>query len=397
MILLLLFYLLVPAAVIRLCRKAAFLNRIGPILLLYIIGIIVGNFPFLPAGAHGLQELLTSAIIPIAIPMMLFNSDFRKFSVRKSLSALLCGIVAVTITVILGYLVFREHLGGEGYKIGGMLTGVYTGGTPNLAALKLVLGVKDETYILLNTYDMMVSFLYLVFLMTAGIRLFRRLLPGTSEAGEAAATGPEASLQPSEHAPDGYTDIFTKKSMLQIFRAFLLSVLILAVSALIAIAASGRADAGLGAVMEWKYFMALLILSLTTLGIAASFIPGVRKLDKSYDAGMYLVYIFSVTVASMADLSHLDFGAGIYMLLYIAFVIFLSLAVQTLFSRLFRIDGDTMVISSVALINSPPMVPMMAAAMKNRNVIITGLSIGIIGYAVGNYLGFAIAELLSTL
>ena len=59
MILLLLFYLLVPAAVIRLFRKAAFLNRIGPILLLYIIGIIVGYFHFLPAGANGLQELLT--------------------------------------------------------------------------------------------------------------------------------------------------------------------------------------------------------------------------------------------------------------------------------------------------------------------------------------------------
>ena len=143
--------------------------------------------------------------------------------------------------------------------------------------------------------------------------------------------------------------------------------------------------------------MAILILSLTTLGILASFIPKVRSLEKSYDAGMYLVYIFSVVVASMADLSNLNLRGGLYTLLYIAFVIFVSLAIQTILARIFRIDGDTMVISSVSLINSPPMVPMIAAAMKNRDVIITGLSVGIIGYAIGNYLGFAIAELLSIL
>lgn len=40
---------------------------------------------------------------------------------------------------------------------------------------------------------------------------------------------------------------------------------------------------------------------------------------------------------------------------------------------------------------------MMAAAMKNRHVIVAGLSIGIIGYAVGNYLGVIIARLLALL
>ena len=42
-------------------------------------------------------------------------------------------------------------------------------------------------------------------------------------------------------------------------------------------------------------------------------------------------------------------------------------------------------------------VKMMAAAMKNRRVLVTGLTLGIIGYAVGNYLGFLISELLKLL
>jgi uncharacterized membrane protein len=40
---------------------------------------------------------------------------------------------------------------------------------------------------------------------------------------------------------------------------------------------------------------------------------------------------------------------------------------------------------------------MMAAAMKNKNVLVPGLSIGIVGYAAGNYLGFLLSEFLKLL
>ena len=56
-----------------------------------------------------------------------------------------------------------------------------------------------------------------------------------------------------------------------------------------------------------------------------------------------------------------------------------------------------MVASSVAFINSPPFVPMMVVAMKNKSVLIVGLGAGIIGYAAGNYFGVVMAKLLSLL
>ena len=141
--------------------------------------------------------------------------------------------------------------------------------------------------------------------------------------------------------------------------------------------------------------MVVVILSITSLGIAASFVKRVREIKTSYDAGMYLVYIFSMVVASMADLSKLNLSGGVYLLLYITFAIFISLAIQLLLSRLFKLDADTVLISSVSLINSPPFVPLVAAAMKNKNVIITGLTVGLVGYAIGNYLGYIISLILS--
>ena len=136
--------------------------------------------------------------------------------------------------------------------------------------------------------------------------------------------------------------------------------------------------------------MLVLILTMTTLSIAASFLPFVRKMEKSYDAGMYLVLIFSLVVASMVDVTAIDYRAGANIIAYIAFVIFCSLVLSIILSKIFKVDSDTMVITSVALINSP----LFAESMKNKKVIITGITVGVIGYAVGNYLGIIVSQLL---
>ena len=96
----------------------------------------------------------------------------------------------------------------------------------------------------------------------------------------------------------------------------------------------------------------------------------------------------------MADLSKLNLAAGMELLGYLLVAVFGSLLLQIIFAKIFRIDSDMMVIASVTYINSPPFVPMMAAAMKNKDVLIPGLTIGVIGYAVGNYLGFLMSQLL---
>ena len=114
----------------------------------------------------------------------------------------------------------------------------------------------------------------------------------------------------------------------------------------------------------------------------------------SYDAGMYLIYIFSIVVASMADITKLNLTGGFVVLLYVIFIIFGSLALQLIMARFLKLDADTVVIASVALINSAPFVPMVATAMKNKSVIIPGITIGIIGYAIGNYVGYLISKFL---
>ncbi|MBQ3207220.1 MAG: DUF819 family protein [Bacteroidales bacterium] len=381
-ILLCLIFCLAPAGVLWICRKVTLLGKIGPVLLLYILGVILGNIGIRPEGMGTIQDVLSSAMVPLAIPMMLFGCTFRLRETRQQLKALLTGITAVAFAVVIGYLIFGRNIE-EGTKIGGMLTGVYTGGTINLAALKTMLGVRNETYILLNSYDMLVSFLYLTFLLTIGVRLFRKFLPfkGDYEISETA----ESELNAESGQEGDYRKIFTREGLKNAGKLLGVTLGICAVSG------------GVALLCPESAFMVVFILMLTTLGIGCSFIKPIHNLPHSYDIGMYFIYIFCIVVASMADLTSLDLAGGLNLMGYLLFAVFGSLCIQALLARIFKIDADTMIIASVTFINSPPFVPMMAAAMKNRNVLVTGLTLGIIGYAVGNYLGFLMSEFLKLL
>ena len=376
-------FCIIPAGVLWLCRRFTWLGKIGPVLILYFIGIIIGNIGLMPEQMPAVQEILSNAMIPLAIPLMLYGCTFKMSGARSQILALITGLISVTLAVVIGYMIFGKSLP-EGAKIGGMLTGVYTGGTINLAALKTMLGVKDETYILINSYDILVSFLYLSFLLTIGIKLFRKFLPNTldtfTDKDEAAI---QKEMQKEEKKP--HRGFLTRIGVAYIAKLMGLTILIVGISA------------GIALLLPESMFMTIFILMLTTLGIGCSFIKKIHKMKYSYDIGMYFIYIFCIVVASMADLSELNLIGGMELLGYLLVAVFGSLLLQVIFAKIFRIDSDMMVIASVTYINSPPFVPMMAAAMKNKDVLIPGLTIGVIGYAVGNYLGFLMSQLLGLL
>ena len=384
------FYLLVPALVVKLCRKVSFFGKVGAILTLYFLGVLVGNLFIFRIDGLGeilvpMQNAMVSVAIPLAIPMILFACDFRHWPAGKAMVALVIGLVSVFAVSALGYWIFKDNLGEQGKAIAGMAVGVYTGGTPNLASIKMMLGADEQTYVMLNTFDMLASFIYLIFLLAVGIRLIREWLPAAKERRQerrGKGKKKEEVTKMAQSEDEMYRDIFTKRHFLPTLQAFILAVAIAGVSL------------GLSFLISGKVNMIILILTLTTLSIAASFVPRVRTWVKSYDVGMYLVLIFSLVVSSMVDIATIDIKAGLYMFLYISFIIFLSLGLQLLLGKLLKIDADTTIITSVAMINSPLFVPMIADAMKNRRIILTGITVGIFGYAVGNYLGVLLAHIL---
>ncbi len=325
-----------------------------------------------------IQGNVQNAVIPLALPLILFSLNVRrwlKFSGKGFLSMILA-LVSVMTIVATGYLIFRNKIP-EAQKIAGMLIGCYTGGTVNMTSIAVALDVPPNTFVMTNTYDMIVGGVTILFFVSVGPAFFRLFLPPFKAQTVKTSENLDFDNVGKEMAEnfDDFSGMFKKGTLLPLLGAFGVAVLILAL--------------GLGVSMLLPNVSPTIsvILTITTLGVAASFIPKVRNIKKSFQLGMYFITAFSLIIASRCDLSVFFQVKYIHLLLFVTWAYFGSLFLHLLLSWIFRVSADDYLITTTGFVYSPPFVPMVAAALKNKDVILTGLATGILGWIIGNYLG----------
>lgn len=372
-------FIVTPIIVIYLEERFSIFKKIGAVLICYAIGLIVGNIDILPKGAETYQNILTEITIPLSLPLILFSIDVKSWfkMARSAFVALITGLVSVLIIIIIGYFIFRNDIDNI-WQVSGMLVGVYTGGTPNMAAMKTALNISQELYIMTHTYDMVLNAIYLAFILSVGQKVFSWFLPPFKHEKDEGQNTADINL---EEEYESYSGIFKKETFVPLMGALGVSVAILGVSYAISL------------LIPEEYSTAAIILLITSFGIVFSFIPKIKAIKKTFQLGMYLILIFCIAVASMADISRLS-NISFSLFYYVALAVYGSHVIHIALARIFKVDADTVIISSSALICSPPFVPVVAGALKNRQVILTGLIVGIAGYAIGNYLGVFIAYIL---
>lgn len=374
-------FVVAPALIVYLCGRFKPLRKIGAVLLCYAAGVAVGNLGVLPEGFAPVQSTMADVSVALALPLLLFSIDVRawfkvagKGMLCMALAAL--SIIAVTFALQLAFRPGRP----DAWQLAGLAVGVYTGGTPNLAAIKAAIGVANDTYILFHTYDAVISFVYIVVMASVARPLLLRVarMRGFERAAEAPSADGDG---PGDEAGIAFREPGVVRGLAL---ASLLSAAIVGVSAFLGSLAPGAGGT------------AVTILAVTTLALAASFVGPVRRVRHTFQAGMYVIYVFCFVVASMTRLDSLvrvDWAV----LGYVSASIFGSLILHAILSRLAGIDADTFIVTSVSAICSPPFVPVLADALKNRAVLMTGLTTGLVGYAVGNYLGVSVAYLFRSL
>jgi uncharacterized membrane protein len=116
----------------------------------------------------------------------------------------------------------------------------------------------------------------------------------------------------------------------------------------------------------------------------------VRSLVGAYELGEYLLLIFCVAMGSLADARMLS-GGSVTLFLFVWLVMGLAIVLHTALSAVLRIDADSTLICSTATIYGPAQIGPVAAALKNRALVGPGLTLGLAGLALGNYLGLLTA------
>jgi len=373
-------FLLGPAVLIFATSRSKILDAIGVVILSYIAGVLLGNIGFTDSSTLSIQKTFSEVSVALALPLLLFSMDIPKAfrNAGKAMLAMAFAAISVVTVATVMALTLGSHLD-HGADLAGMAVGLYTGGTPNLASIKTALQVPDQLYIKFHTYDTVLGLIYLLFVFSVARAFYSKFMKSEKPA-DAAKINVSADDSAGLGIED-YGSLLYKKEWPPIFIALLLSALIVGISALIGSLVPKDAEA------------AVTILCITSLGIAASFIPAVRRIRKAFSVGMYIILIFCISVASLTDamgLANIDGSLAIF----IVSTIIGSMLLHSLLCKLANIDVDTFLIVSVSAICSPPFVPPAAGSIKRNDLIPIGLTTGIIGYGIGNYLGIALSYLL---
>jgi uncharacterized membrane protein len=417
-ILLVIFYLTFPLLIIYLCKKWTLLKKLGTIALTYLFGLILGSSGLFPEGSDQLklalqgraalpateietminegklpegdrfvnqiatvQDLIPSIVVPLAFPLLLFSLNLKRWLkyAKKGFISVALALVAGLVMVTAGFFIWKDTIP-ESWKLAGMFEGIYTGGTPNFVAIKMALDVDPNLFVIVSTYDIIVGAALVLFFITIAPGIFRFILPKFTQ-DKGIAVEVDAITKETENMDD-FSGMFKRTTFLPLLKALGISILIFALAG------------GLSLLLPMLPQMVVVILSITTLAILFSLIKSVNNIEKTFQLGMYLILVFSLTIASMADLKTLVGIGMLNLILFISWCYFGSLLLHLILAKIFRVDADNFLITATAFIFSPPFVPLVANALKNKDVIVTGITGGIIGYILGNYFGVALAYFL---
>ena len=386
-----------PAPIVWLTRKNKILGAIGAIACCYIVGFIFSTIGLSPVDYDkGLTTTVAYVLVALSIPLILFSIDLR--AVKKLTKSVILGysmcIIAVIVVAVGMFFITMSFF--PSANLSAMIIGLYTGGTPNMNAIGAGMNVDSSVLSAANVSDTVVGGIYFLFLISVGPKVYRFLLnrrkkplesPVAETMSEEDNKEEEKSAEEnSVHAKDDFTfgiSIKDKKSVLKLLGAFGLAVACLGVGALLEVLIEGTVGENL----------LYILLSVSVLGVALSFVKPIREIKGQYTLGMYLILMFSLALSMSIDWS--VFLTDILpTLAFFACAQVCTLIVHAVLCRICRVDGDTAIITSTAGVYGPPFIAPVAKATGRSDLIAPGVICGAVGLAIGTLLGVGIGQLL---
>ena len=408
-----------PIFIVWLTRKFKLLGAVGAIVICYLVGFA---FSAIGLSGHDYDKGLTTTIayvlVALSIPLVLFSINLK--SVKTLAKGTVIGyslcIVSAVIVAVAMFFITRLFMEGTD-KLAAMTIGLYTGGTPNLNAIGISLKAGSENISAANLSDSIVGGLYFLLIISVMPKVYGAILKrrekraggkkgarnaAVSDSGASAAADAnpingtrEASADEQavtvESAPveepkkDDYTFGFSikdKKSVLKLIGAFFLAVACLGVGALLEFLIEGTVGENL----------LYILIAVSVGGVALSFITPVREIKGQYPLGMYLILFFSIALAMSIDWT--VFLTDILPTLAFFAVAQISVVlIHLLLCKIFRIDGDTALITSTAGVYGPPFIAPAAKACRRPDLIAPGIICASLGLAIGTVLGYGVGML----
>ncbi|MDG2461117.1 MAG: DUF819 family protein [Luminiphilus sp.] len=368
-------------AVIMSLSGAAFLlqgTRIGAQItgtVIVILGaIFAANVGFIPHQAPAYDFVFTF-IVPILIPLFLLQADLRRVIHEASRTTMafiiasagtVLGVLLAVSVLDLSHLATQTDISAtdKDGAIAGLFAATYIGGSVNYAALGEMTGLTtDRSFFSAATAaDNLFSAVYLSFIAS---------LPAVSWLARWYPEHPSHQTAQTEATP-----AVTAQSLCL---ALAIAITLVVISDAVAAALTGPSG---------RYII------LTTLTLAlATLLPQVRGFTAGgFELGIALSFAFFASIAAGADIEAMVSKAPILGAL-VGILLTVHLGVLLFVGRLCRLTLPELLTASNAAILGATTAPTMAAAKGWHDQVTPGVLVGVIGYALGTFIGGAVFQL----
>jgi len=329
-------------------------------MLVLLLGVAVRNGLGWQPDAR-VSGWISGPLTSLAIAELLLAIKLKTLLLRARPLLLLFGVVvlATVVGVVVGAVALAQPLGDQRSVLMGLYTATFSGGSLNLVAVGRILNPPDALLALATAADQIVFTLWFVLSMGLGRRdRLKTLLP----------TSPLA-LSPltTQAQPAG--------------RDWLLALLW-------GLAAVGLSH-GLSQGLAWIGVGVPFILVLTTVAVLAAQLPGPRTRRSCPDCGQLLIQPFFAVVGLSTPLAGV-FSEGLWILVYAAIVVGMHAVVVLALARC-RVPMAEMLVASQAAIGGPSTALALATSLERDDLAVPGVALGLLGYAIGTYLGVVMA------
>lgn len=344
-------------------------KKLGSGSLVILIGMILSNTGFLPGESYAYNFLMSSGV-SAGIVLILLGVDIS--SIRKAgpdmLKAFGLGAVGSAVGSATMALILYSSIGEETWKLAGQFTGTYVGGGMNFAALGAALGTSSDLYAAAVAADVSVTAFWLIICLAVPAILGK-------EGGDRSLNNESDNTYTLEKA------LYRSEHPINISH----------IAALLSITFGSLWLAGMLA--GWFSFLPK-ILWLTTIVLLLAQIPAVKQLSGSAMLGNFLLLLFLASNGANSVIARIiEVGPAVFY--YAVGTIAIHGLIIFGIGTLLRIDAGTLAIASQANVGGSSSALALASARGYGNRILPGIAVGLLGYAVGNYLGLGVANIIN--
>ena len=363
-------------------QKTRIGSKVTGCVMALIFAMVLSNTGIIPLDAAA-YDFVWSYIIPLAIPMLLFNADVKRIG-RESGRLLIIYLISGIGTVaggIVAYNLLKGAIADLGLVLP-MMIGTYTGGSVNLVAMSDAYNVGGELVSSSVVADNLLMALYFFALIAAaGSKFFLKhyrhpLIDDLNKNSDGGAEGAATFWTPKE------------VSLKDIAMCVALSLVIVAVSVKISsvfAALIPTSNFGLSLLNGLLGNQYLIITTLTML--VATLFPGqVGNIAGAQEIGTYLIHIFFAVIGVPASIYMIVTKAPL-LLLFCAIIVFVNMLFSFVFGKLLKFSLEEIIISSNANIGGPTTAAAMAIAKGWNALIVPAILVGTLGYVLGHYYG----------